>query len=97
MKTILDFIKLTEDAMPTNTISSGAIATKEVPIGMAKRKKPLLEGEICPLCGTNHQALDISPKAQSFDGVVPLATVYAPDCYLPTEADIQNKRKSDMI
>lgn len=97
MKTILDFIKLTEDAMPTNTISGGAIATKEVPIGMDKRKKPLLEGEICPLCGTNHQALATTPAAQSFDGTVPLATVYAPDCYLPSEDDIQDKRKSDMI
>lgn len=96
MKTILDFIKLTEDAMPTNTISGGAIATKEVPIGMAKRKKPLLEGEICPLCGTNHQALDITPAAQSFDGTVPLATTYADGCYLPSIDDIHAKRKSDL-
>lgn len=96
MKSIIDYIRLVEDAMPTNVVSTGAIATKEVPIGMAKRKKPLLEGEICPLCGTNHQALDITPAAKSLDGTVPLATTYADGCYLPDIDDIHNKRKSDM-
>lgn len=97
MKTILDYIRLVEDSSAvTNVVSTGAMATKEVPIAMAKRKKPLNEGELCPLCGTDHgpevtPATDI-PKS----GETPLVTVYADGCYLPDTNDIHIKRKSDL-
>lgn len=97
MKTILDYIRLVEDSPAvTNVVSTGAIATKEVPIAMVKRKKPLNEGELCPLCGTDHgpevtPATDI-PKG----GEVALSTTYAAGCYLPDTNDIHLKRKSDL-
>ena len=96
MKSVIDYIRLCEDTAATNTISGGAIATKEVPLGtMAKRKKPLNEGELCPHCGTDHND-NATPAKISVDGVVPLSTAYADGCYLPSKQDIEHKRKSDM-
>lgn len=85
MKTVSDYIKLVEDAaMATNTISGGAIATKEVPLGgkgnIAKRKP--LEETIGPGDGSPTKPLgttgvdDPNPLGDTV-GKDPLSTVYA--------------------
>lgn len=87
MKTVSDYIKLLEDAaVATNTVSGGAIATKDVPLGgkgnIAKRK-PLEEtvgpGDGNPTYPLGTTGADDPNPLGSTVGQDPLSTVYAPD------------------
>lgn len=81
MKSILDFIKLCEETVSTNTVSSGAIADKEVPLGKVQKRK--VEETIGPGDGNPTKPLgdtgedDPNPLGTTV-GQDPLATVYAP-------------------
>lgn len=78
MKTVSDFIKtLTEDGEgAVNTISSGAIATKEVPLGKMAKRKDVKESEAYE--GENPLADNV--------GKFPLMGVQAPN---PAGTDIE--------
>ncbi len=41
MKTVLDYIQLLESEAAVNVVSSGAVATKEVPLGTVQKRKTL--------------------------------------------------------
>jgi hypothetical protein len=68
MKTVSDYIKLVESEGAVNTVSSGAIAGKDVPLGKVQKRKvqesDAYEGE--------------NPLADAA-GDIPLLTVYAPE------------------
>ena len=91
MKSVNDYLKLVceEGEAATNVVSSGAIASKEVPLGkFAKRKKAV---EAAQLPNTSKDAIDVK---------VPLSDVYAPECAgteiesgaTPEEADEHKKK-----
>lgn len=69
MKTVADYIALVESEGSVNTVSSGAIATKEVPMGKVHKRKDVKESEAYE--GEN-------PLADAA-GKTPLLSVYAPE------------------
>lgn len=86
MKSVTDYINsITEEgeAMPTNTVSGGAIATKDVPLGKVQKRKPL-EEESGAYEGEN-------PLADAA-GKFPLLSVQAPE--LPPESDEKHMFKA---
>lgn len=95
MKTIADYIKVLEDAVATNTVSSGAIATKDVPLGAVQKRKPV-EETVGPGDGNPTKPLgttgvdDPNPLIDSV-GKDPLATVYAPAGKGPGDAQISDE------
>lgn len=74
MKTISDYIKLMEDsAVAVNTVSSGSIAGKDVPLqAIYKRKKPVAESDM------------VNSEVHDTVGKDPMATIYAPN---PAQVD----------
>ena len=91
MKTFADYIKLVEDAaVATNTVSSGAIAMKEVPLGgkgnIEKRKKVEEDAEVSivgtgtgnPVQPLGKTGEDDPSDAINQVGKDPMATIYAP-------------------
>lgn len=85
MKTVADYIKLVlESEASVNTVSSGAIATKEVPLGgkgNIQKRKPLEEGE------QEGDKNDGVPEGLPDDhvGKDPMRNVYAPDVETGTD------------
>lgn len=82
MKTIADYIKVLEDAVATNTVSSGAIATKDVPLGAVAKRKTVEEtvgpGDGNPTLPLGTTGVDDPNPLIDSVGKDPLATVYAP-------------------
>lgn len=79
MKTVLDYIQLLESEAATNTMGSGAIATKDVPLGKVQKRK----------------SADESVLSVVSTGTDPLAGVQAaptPDGVTDQDADEHKKR-----
>lgn len=109
MKTVADYIKLMEDAVATNTVSGGAIATKDVPLGgkgnIAKRK-PLEEENASALPPTSGDGkakpvgttgVDDPNSLGDTVGKDPLSTVYAPEGKGPGEFERKQQYQNDQM
>lgn len=95
MKSVLDYIQLMEDAaVATNTVSGGAIATKDVPLGKVQKRKveeTLTAGDGKPTQPLGDTGEDDPNPLGDTVGQDPLSTVYAPE--LPGLSDEEMFRR----